>query len=338
MTAGTVPNTLRVGSVADDLRIVRSAAELAAEIREAEREGIPLGIVGGGSNIVLRRRLPGRTLLLRLRGLTFERLDAERWRVVAEAGETWHDVVQATLDRRIAGLENLVLIPGSVGAAPVQNIGAYGRELAEVVESVTVFDRMRGGFETRPGSACRFRYRDSLFKDAAERYVIVRVALLLGGLPVREDYPDVRRELAAANARGAAAVAEAVARVRRRKLPDPDRIGNVGSFFKNPLIAPAEFDALRGRLDIDGFPAGEAVKVSAARLIDQAGWKGVARGPVQVWPRQPLVLVNRGGATGQQVLDMARRIRSDVAAKYGVRLSLEPTVMGTDAPPPAAAG
>ncbi len=337
MSASAVPNTLRVSCVADDLRIVRSADELAVELGEAEREGLPLSIVGGGSNLVLRRRLPGRTLLMRLRGLTFERLDGERWRVVAEAGETWQDVVQATLDRGIPGLENLVLIPGSVGAAPMQNIGAYGRELAEVVESVTVFDRARGALETLAASACRFRYRDSRFKDAGQRYVVVRVALRLGGLAVRDDYPDVRRELAAANASGYLAVADAVARVRRRKLPDPQRIGNVGSFFKNPLIGPAQFDELRTRLDIDGFPADGAVKVSAARLIDAAGWKGVALGAVQVWPRQPLVLVNRGGATGQQVLDMARRIRDDVAAKYGARLVLEPTVMGTDGPPPGEA-
>lgn len=338
MSGVAVSNTLRVPCSADDLRTASSAEQLATLLGEADRDGVPVYIVGDGSNLVLRRRLPGRTVLVRLRGVTFERVDAERWRVTAAAGETWQDLVQTTLERGISGLENLVLIPGSVGAAPVQNIGAYGRELAEVVESVTVLDRVRGAFETFSGEACRFGYRDSRFKDAGQRYVIVRIALLLGGLPVRGDYPDVRRELAATGASGYQAVAGAVARARRRKLPDPALIGNVGSFFKNPVIPPRQFDELRGRLDIDGFPAGDAaqvqrvqmVKVPAARLIDEAGWKGVTRGAVQVWPRQPLVLVNRGGATGRQVLDLAHRIQGDVEYRFGVRLTLEPTVLGVD--------
>ena len=200
-----------------------------------------------------------------------------RWRVTVGAGESWHAVVRATLGRGISGLENLILIPGAVGAAPVQNIGAYGRELADVVDVVTVFDRRRGQFETLSREQCGFGYRDSSFKRQPQR-IIVRVSMILGDRGTMTDYPDVRAELQRMGvATGPNTVAEAVVRVRRRKLPDPDRVGNVGSFFKNPFLSSRQYDALRGRLDIAGHPLGDSVKVPAARLIDAAGWKGVAK-------------------------------------------------------------
>ena len=333
--ARLVPNTLGARCVAEQLRIVRSEQELAEQLTDADRRGLAVTLVGGGSNFVLRPRLPGLALLLRLRGMTFERLAERTWRVTASAGETWHDVVRAALGRGIRGLENLALIPGTVGAAPVQNIGAYGRELGEVLETVTVFDRRRGAFRTLPAGECGLRYRTSRFRGDDGRFAIVRLALLLGDAPLRFDYPDVRAELGrmgvAPAAVDAARVAEAVVRVRRRKLPNPRRIGNVGSFFKNPLVSPAQLDALRARMDMDAYPSPDAQglsKVSAARLIDAAGWKGVRHGAMQVWPRQPLVLVNRGGASGDDALALAAAIQSDVQGKYGVALELEPTVAG----------
>ena len=333
--ARLVPNTLGARCVAEQLRVARSEQELAEQLTDADRRGLPVTLVGGGSNFVLRPRLPGLALLLRLRGMTFERLAERTWRVTASAGETWHDVVRAALGRGIRGLENLALIPGTVGAAPVQNIGAYGRELGEVLETVTVFDRRRGAFRTLPAEECGLRYRASRFRGDDGRFAIVRLALLLGDAPLRFDYPDVRAELGrmgvAPPAVDAARVAEAVVRVRRRKLPNPRRIGNVGSFFKNPLVSPAQLDALRTRMDMDAYPSPDAQglsKVSAARLIDAAGWKGVRHGAMQVWPRQPLVLVNRGGASGDDALALAAAIQSDVQDKYGVALELEPTVAG----------
>ena len=333
--ARLVPNTLGARCVAEQLRVARSEQELAEQLTDADRRGLPVTLVGGGSNFVLRPRLPGLALLLRLRGMTFERLAERTWRVTASAGETWHDLVRAALGRGIRGLENLALIPGTVGAAPVQNIGAYGRELGEVLETVTVFDRRRGAFRTLPAEECGLRYRASRFRGADGRFAIVRLALLLGDAPLRFDYPDVRAELgrmgAAPATVDATRVAEAVVRVRRRKLPNPRRIGNVGSFFKNPLVSPAQLDALRARMDMDAYPSPDAQglsKVSAARLIDAAGWKGVRHGAMQVWPRQPLVLVNRGGASGDDALALAAAIQSDVRDKYGVALELEPTVAG----------
>ena len=341
-----VPNTLGVACFADDVCTSRSAGRLLDLLGEADAKGVPVAIVGQGSNIVLRARLPGVVVRPLVRGIAAERLDAERWRVTVGAGETWQEVVRATLGKGIRGLENLILVPGLVGAAPVQNIGAYGRELSDVLESVAVIDRRRGALATLSADDCQLRYRSSVFKaEARTRYVIVSATFVLGGLSPCADYPDLRRELsrmgleaavAKGDRRAALQVAEAVARVRRRKLPDPRRIGNVGSFFKNPWLTAAQLDNLRARIDMDAHASGEPherdapYKVSAARLIDVAGWKGVQRGQVQVWPRQPLVLVNHGGASGRDVLEMARRIRDDVAAKFGVALELEPTVLGVD--------
>ena len=337
MNSRLVPNTLGVPCVADEVRVVTDAEGLANNLREAYASARPVTLVAGGSNVVLRSRLPGIVLLLRLRGLRVERLATRRWRVTAGAGENWHAVVCATLGLGIGGLENLALIPGSVGAAPVQNIGAYGRELKDVLESVTVFDQGSGGLRELNVQACGFGYRDSAFKRRQEPAsqtpgpIIVAVTMILGHHDLVTDYPDVTRELRDSGIRPSHwAVADVVTRVRQRKLPDPRRVGNVGSFFKNPVVTPGAFDRLRGKVSIEGYAAGDRIKVSAARLIDAAGWKGVAHGAVQVWPRQPLVLVNRGGATGADVLALAHRIRDDVFAKYDVALELEPTVLGTD--------
>ncbi len=334
MREGRVPNTLGVGCIADEVHTVRDRNALAALIVDADAHKVPVTIIGGGSNLVLRARLPGVAVLARLRGVTYQRLDDRVWRIKAAAGERWQDVVDGALARGIGGLENLTLIPGCVGAAPVQNIGAYGRELREFVESVTVFDRDRQRYGTLTPDDCAFGYRDSTFKrDARMRYVIVGVAFLLGGAGLVTDYPDVARELAGRRVVDCNAVAEAVAKVRRRKLPDPDRVGNVGSFFKNPVVDDASLDHIRGLTDIDDYPAPagyEGRKIPAARLIDRAGWKGVRFGRVQVWPTQPLVLVNLGGATGAEVLDVACRIRQDVQRRFGVTLELEPRVLGTD--------
>lgn len=329
-----VPNTLRVDCTTDEIRIATDEESLAGYCSEADARQVPISVVAGGSNLVLRSRLPGMVVLVRLKGVSYERLDADTWRVTAGAGETWQDVVQATLAKGIGGLENLVLIPGSVGAAPIQNIGAYGRELAEVVESVEVFDRQRLTFETLDANECAFGYRASRFKSSdAGRFVITRVTMLLGQTELVADYPDVARWLDEAGGLvDRDAVARAVETVRRRKLPDPARIGNVGSFFKNPLVTPDELDEIRTKVDIDDYTvAGSSRrKIPAARLIDRAGWKGTRRGAVQVWPLQPLVLVNHGGASGRDVLDLAQQIQEDVYARFGVLLETEPTVMGED--------
>ena len=251
-----VPNTLGVACLADEVRTTDSCAALAASLVDADARGVPVTIVGGGSNLVLRSRLPGLVLLLRIRGVHVERLsptpmarDRRCRRKLARGGAR-------DARARISGLENLILIPGAVGAAPVQNIGAYGRELADVVDAVTVFDRRRGEFETLSREQCGFGYRDSSFKRQPER-IIVRVSMILGDRDTMTDYPDVRAELQRMGvAASASTVAEAVLRVRRRKLPDPDRVGNVGSFFKNPLLSSRQYDELRAGWTLRGIRSG----------------------------------------------------------------------------------
>ena len=327
-----VPNTLGVPCVADELVRVDSRDVLARCLDVAATKQQPVTLIGGGSNIVLRRRLPGITLLLTLRGVSFEALSEGAWRVRAAGGESWTELVRHTLAQGIHGLENLVEIPGSVGAAPYQNIGAYGRELSDVLESVDVYDREAGRFRQLDAAECAFAYRDSRFKSAdAGRFVVTGVSLRLGCQPIDASYADVERELREVGVDATpCTVANAVTRVRARKLPDPNRMGNVGSFFRNPVLGEAELDALRGKVSVPAWPHEGKCKVSAARLIDCAGWRGRVIGNVGIWPRQPLVLVNQGRATGSEVLDVAYRIREDVEHKYDIRLETEPVIAGVD--------
>lgn len=327
-----VPNTFGLPCTADELVRATDAETVARCLEESAARGRAVTIIGAGSNVVLRRRLPGLVLVPAMKGVGFERLDARVWRVRAAAGEDWPALVRATLGRGIAGLENLTDIPGSAGAAPYQNIGAYGRELDQVVETVEAYDRHLARFVTLAAADCGLRYRDSRFRsEDAGRFVVTAITLRLGDQGVEAGYADIAAQLArAGEPASASAVAAAVSRVRARKLPDPCRIGNAGSFFRNPVLSRADAEALRGRLDIDVWPHEGGFKVPAARLIDAAGWKRRAAGRVGVWPRQPLVLFNRGGATGREVLDLGARIRDDIASKYGVALDMEPMVLGVD--------
>lgn len=323
-------NTLGVESTAAELVTVTHEGQLPA----ATCTTIPLVLLGGGSNVVLRKFVNARVVRIAIRGMNFEKLDDGRIRVRAGAGENWNELVRATVGRGIAGLENLVLIPGLVGGAPYQNIGAYGRELAEVLESVRVFDLQERVFRTIPNADCTFRYRDSLFKsDCRDRYAITSVQLLLGDCILEASYRDVRTSVKdwPAYEMSSRTIAETVARIRRRKLPDYRTHGNIGSFFKNPTLTYEEYDSLLGRLDIPGFKENQKVRVPAARLIDACGWKGRSIGNVDVWHRQPLVLVNRGGASGSECLNVSKLIADDVHSQFDVTLELEPIVMGDDA-------
>ena len=324
-------NSLRVESVADEYVEARDASELCSALDRARRDAVPVTLLGGGTNVVPLRRIEGRVVRVASRGISF-RPRHGGVRVTAAAGESWHRLVRECLGRGLAGLENLALIPGTVGAAPIQNIGAYGRELARWVSGVSVVDT--GSLERSvldPG-ACAFRYRDSVFKSEQRgRYVVTAVTLDLRDEPPDSGYAELAGELRRLG-RGPAPVwvAEAVIRLRRRKLPDPRTVDNAGSFFKNPTLTPDAFDRLRGRVDIPGFPDGERVRVPAARLIDVCGWKGYRDGDAGVWSRHALVLVNHGTAGGREILDLAYRIRDDVAQRFEVELELEPAVLGRD--------
>jgi len=332
-------NTLGVPATADRLEVVRNEAHLPALLAELRRTGgseVPVTVLGGGSNVVLLDRVPGTVLLMRTRGFRVTSGLEQSVEITAAAGERWHDLVRFSLGQGFAGLENLALIPGSVGAAPIQNIGAYGVELADRFVRLVARNLRTGEQREFDRAACRFGYRDSIFKQVeGADWLILEVTLRLQrNCPAVIDYPDLALELTRQGRRNpsAADIAEAVIRIRRRKLPDPRRFGNVGSFFKNPEVAPAQADALARRFPrLQQRPGSDGrVKLSAAQLIDGAGWKGRTAGPVAVWARQPLVLVNRGGARGRDVLALGEDIRRDVAERFGVVLELEPQVVGQD--------
>ena len=291
---------------------------------------MPRLVLGGGSNVLLTGDFPGLVLHMRTRGIELAGEDERAYYVRAAAGENWHGLVQWTLQHGLSGLENLSLIPGSVGAAPIQNIGAYGIELAERFHSLTAFDMTSGETVVLDREACCFGYRDSVFKHALrDRAVIVDVTFALP----RHWAPNLRyAELAQElQARGiaqpnAVQVSEAVIAIRTRKLPDPTYIGNAGSFFKNPVVPVEQRDALLARypqLVSHRQPDG-SYKLAAGWLIDQCGWKGRSRGRAGVYEKQALVLVNRGGASGSEVVELAQAIQADVLEKFGVRLEPEP--------------
>ncbi|KAF1051850.1 MAG: UDP-N-acetylenolpyruvoylglucosamine reductase [Burkholderia gladioli] len=307
----------------------------AAAVRDPRAAGLPALVLGGGSNVVFTGDVEALVLINRVRGRARVREDDEAWYVEAGGGENWHEFVAWTLEAGMPGLENLALIPGTVGAAPIQNIGAYGIEMRERFASLKAVELATGEIVEFDAAACAFGYRDSVFKQAArDRFAIVSVCFRLPKQwQPRTNYADVEREFAARGIEAGAAtprdVFDAVVAIRRAKLPDPVVLGNAGSFFKNPVIDAAQCAALRERepeLVAYAQPDGRA-KLAVGWLIDRCGWKGRALGAAAVHDRQALVLVNRGGASGADVLALARAIQADVRARFGVELEAEPVAI-----------
>jgi UDP-N-acetylmuramate dehydrogenase len=305
------------------------------QVREALALGVqrqlPVLVIGGGSNLLLTRDVEALVLHMASRGLRILADDGARVLVEAEAGEPWHPFVQWTLQQGLGGLENLSLIPGTVGAAPMQNIGAYGVELKDHFAGLTALDRRSGELCDFSQEDCAFAYRDSLFKHEAGRWLILRVRFALNRVAaVRLDYGPLRQRLSEQGIEQPTPlqVSQAICAIRREKLPDPAELGNAGSFFKNPLV-PAELaERLRCEYpDLVAYPQADGrVKLAAGWLIERAGWKGFRQGEVGVHRLQALVLVNYGNASGQQVLDLARQIQADVARRFAVELEMEPNL------------
>jgi UDP-N-acetylmuramate dehydrogenase len=344
-------NTFGVPACAPLLVEVADAAALPGLFHDGVLDDGPVLVLGGGSNLLFAGDPEG--VVLALGGQHIGLLDARdtgEGRVVvrADAGVQWHALVTWTLSHGLAGLENLALIPGTVGAAPIQNIGAYGVEVCETIHAVEAFDRHGAGMRRLAPGECAFSYRDSLFKREPGRFVVTAVEFALSrDAAPRLDYSGIGQELAAMGVGGApraAQVAEAVIRIRRRKLPDPAVVGNAGSFFKNPIVPAAVADALRERspalpvFPVAPFPADAAAhgetgdgglrKLSAAWLIDACGWKGHRRGDAGVSDAHALVLVNHGGASGSQLLELARDIAGSVRERFDVALEPEPRIVG----------
>lgn len=326
-------NTFGISEQAEHLVLVENDVQLCQALEIAQHHGWPVTLLGGGSNMVLAGPLSGLVIGMRSRGRRVIARLLGSVIVEGEAGENWHQWVCWSLDHGFHGLENLSLIPGTLGAAPVQNIGAYGVELCDIFDSLDALDRTTGEVQRFDRQACRFAYRDSVFKQHPGRFVILRVRLRLSTQPTPKlDYAP----LAAAwrNTRlqqpDSRVISRLVCQVRRSKLPDPAELGNAGSFFKNPLVAAGQAAALLERWsDLPHYPQADgSVKLAAGWLIEQAGWKGHRRGNVGVHRQQALVLVNYGGARGADVMALAGDIQRDVLARFGVELEMEPQLIG----------
>ena len=289
-------------------------------------------IIGGGSNLLLTRDIDGLVLHIALQGISVEELDEDYVLLRAAAGENWHRLVLHSLNLGLGGLENLSLIPGSLGAAPMQNIGAYGVELKDCFHSLQALNRQTLELCHFDSADCGFGYRESVFKhELRDQYIITEVTLKLSRRNHKLDYSygDIRSVLESeAWIPSPQSISKAVIRIRESKLPDPGKIGNAGSFFKNPEMDAETFKKLNQlRPDVPAYPLEDGrVKVPAAWLIDQAGWKGHRRGNIGVHDRQALVLVNHGSGQGADIWQLAKDIQQDVQQRFGISLHPEVNV------------
>ncbi len=325
-------NTLRVDARARLLAEVRDASKLPELLDFPVVRSGRLLVLGEGSNLLFTGDFQGTVLAMATSGVQVEQ-DGDVARIAVAAGERWDDFVRWTLGQGFAGLENLILIPGTVGAAPIQNIGAYGTEVAEFIESVEAWDTQEHRVAILDRAACAFAYRDSVFKHQPGRYIVTAVRFALPrSRELRLDYAGIREELARMGIDKPAPfhVAEAVVHLRTRKLPDPAVIGNAGSFFKNPIVDASVGEALkRDHPELVAWVGNDGRwKLSAAWLIETSGFKGVREGDAGISNRHALVLVNHGRATGAELWALAQRVIAGVQAKFGVRLEPEPVVVG----------
>ncbi|OWP61957.1 UDP-N-acetylenolpyruvoylglucosamine reductase [Hymenobacter amundsenii] len=310
-----------------------SVEELRALLALPEVQAAEKLVLGGGSNLLFTKNFDGVVLKNEIRGLEIVRQDEDTALVRAGAGESWHGMVQYALDQELSGIENLSLIPGTVGAAPLQNIGAYGAELKDTFEQLEALETATGLLRTFSAPECGFGYRESVFKGPLKNQFIVTSVLLRLHRQARPNmrYGDIQTTLQDMGIEGEPTprdISEAVSSIRRSKLPDPAQIGNAGSFFKNPEISQTKFDELKSRFEaLPGYPVPGGVKVPAGWLIEQCGWKGQRRGPHGVHDRQALVLVNHGGAQGQDIRDLAYEIIASVREKFGIELHPEVNIM-----------
>ncbi|MBF8646094.1 MULTISPECIES: UDP-N-acetylmuramate dehydrogenase [Pseudomonas] len=305
--------------------------EVRQALAQAQQGGLPVLVIGGGSNLLLTRDIDALVLHMASRGRRVLSDDGERIVVEAEAGEPWHPFVQWTLAQGYCGLENLSLIPGTVGAAPMQNVGAYGVEIKDVFVGLTALDRETGELRDFGLAECAFGYRDSLFKRNPGHWLILRVRFALSRtLRAHLDYGPVRQRLAEQGVTEptAQAISEAICSIRREKLPDPAELGNAGSFFKNPVVSAEQVERIRAQYPgVVAYPQADGqVKLAAGWLIEQAGWKGHREGDAGVHRLQSLVLVNYGQASGAQMHALARRIQADILERFGVELEMEPNL------------
>lgn len=328
--------TFKTGGFVRLFCVVRSRDELVEAVAFAGKEKVLFYIIGGGSNILVSEKgFDGLVIKVAMQGIVFENVEDDSIRMKVEAGVLWDECVQSAVENNLYGLENLSLIPGTVGAAPIQNIGAYGVEVADVIESVEVFNIVTGTFEILSKERCQFGYRDSVFKkEVGKKYLVVGVNFLLSKKVVlKTDYKDIQEYFAFKGGEiTLTSLRDAIIDIRTHKLPDLTILGTAGSFFKNPIVKKEVVEALQKEyplIPVYEIENSEFVKTSAAFLIDKvAGMKGLRIGDVGTYQNQALVLVNYGNATGEDVLMFAQKIQDEVKAKSGIVLEMEVQTLG----------
>lgn len=305
----------------EDLKALQSILE------DTKYRQLPFMVLGEGSNILFRNGFDGLVIHPGMKGVDVVEEDSEHIIVKVGAGENWDSWVEYALEQAWYGLENLSLIPGSVGASPVQNIGAYGVELKDHFAWLEAWDLQENKLVRLHKRDCRFSYRNSIFKEEGKgRYIICHVAFKLGKKPdLKLDYGRVREEFTKAGGSSPRDLRGVISSIRRAKLPDPVRFGNAGSFFKNPLVDKAIYNCIRvEHPNIPFYPQEDyQMKIPAAWLIEKAGWKGKRLGNVGTWPTQPLVIINYGNASGQEIFDFSEKIMEAVEQAFGVTLERE---------------
>ncbi|MFM1870070.1 MAG: hypothetical protein RLY99_814, partial [Pseudomonadota bacterium] len=307
-------NTFGFDVSAEYLAYLDNKSDVAEFISKAQSDRQAWRVFGGGSNLVLAKDLPGYTALMQIKGKSLLKESPTHFYLQAMAGESWHEFVKWSLDSGYPGLENLALIPGTVGAAPIQNIGAYGLEIEEVFDSLEAFDVHRQEFVTLNKQDCKFSYRHSVFKENPHRYVVVSVCFALPKQwQAKLSYAELAKAFAGQLALNPADIFDRVCEIRRGKLPDPQVIGNAGSFFHNPVVGDELYQQLKRQFpELVAYSNGQQWKLAAGWLIDRCGFKGHKMGQVGVYEKQALVLVNHGDGTGEELLKLADQIKKKV--------------------------
>ncbi|MBD8490489.1 UDP-N-acetylmuramate dehydrogenase [Echinicola sp. CAU 1574] len=323
-------NTFQIDKKARFFTEVQSIQEVQKALRMAENRKIPVFILGGGSNILLTKDIYAMVIKMNITGITVQKENQNNIWVKVGAGEIWHDFVQYAINQNWAGIENLSLIPGTVGASPMQNIGAYGVEIKEVFDHLEAVNRETLEVEIFNHDQCNFGYRESIFKNTVrDKYVITHVTYRLSKHPSPNiTYGAIKTTLQEMGISEVGItiddISKAIISIRQSKLPDPKLIGNAGSFFKNPVVSLEHFEKLKAlHPTIPGYPQSKEVKVPAAWLIEQAGWKGRTFGSIGVHKNQPLVLVNYGDGDGEAIKALSEKIQTDVEKKFNILLHPE---------------
>lgn len=323
-------NTFGFEAIAELAYEIIAPEQIPAVMTQIAEKKLPWRVLGGGSNVILPTVLPGATLLMNIAGQEIISSDTNSTLIAVGGGVNWHDFVAWALENNLPGLENLALIPGTVGAAPIQNIGAYGVEIGEYIDSVDAYDANSHAFVTLTNEECCFAYRDSYFKKNPQRFIVTKVVFRLPKQwQARTHYADLAKQFSEQSSPSPEEIFLAVCKIRTHKLPDPKVIGNAGSFFQNPIVPNEQYETLLHKYPgLASYPdAAGKRKLAAGWLIDQCGFKGQRMGNVGVYENQALVLVNHGNGTAQDILGLAKCIQEKVKKEFGVHLEIEPNIL-----------